>query len=159
MPLKIKKIAAFSLIELLIALVISVIVVSISYMILRIVVKNVDIIQTNYMQTNEMHLASEQLLVDFNRATQINLVAQDNMLHFQNPIEKILYTFEDSFLLRNNDTLLNKILDKRFFFLGKESTSGSIDAIKLYMEPESQNLTIFIAKENDAITKMQVNGN
>lgn len=144
-----KKIKAFTLSELLIVLVISSIAISLTFLILSMVQKQVKTITTNFTIKQNIQFVDRMLWKDFNQYS----VSYDNnkdMLILQSNIDSSSYQFYDTFILRKKDTLPIQILNKKLFLNGKEVQSGAIDALQLETNPVFGNTKLFIYKTQDA---------
>ncbi len=153
-----KKTAAFTLTEMLIVLAISAIVAGLAFAVLQFITKNLNSIQNNYSEITKIRLLEEQITVDFNKYHDINFDHNNRVLSLKNPIDSIFYSFDDSILLRNRDTLVHDAYSKDFFFAGDLIQSGKVDAIKIEFLNRKIDSFIFIFKENDATLYMAENG-
>lgn len=144
-----KKIKAFTLSELLVVLIISSIVISLAFLILSMVQKQVATIQKNVNIKQQIQFIDRMLWKDFNQYS-VSYNDKEDKLICTSPIDSLTYKFYDTFVLRNKDTLPIEILNKTLFLDGKEVSSGVIDAIQLETPPVFGNTEIFIFKSKDA---------
>lgn len=145
------KIAAFTLTEILVVLVISAIVVGMAFSVLDLVQKNMRAIKENYAATTELQHIRQQITIDFNRFHEVHYDKRLGELRLRNPNDSINYTFSEQFFLRNRDSVPVSVEEVEFFFLGNAVSEGKVDAVKLFLN-KSDNPFIFISKKNDAKT-------
>lgn len=144
-----KKIDAFTLSEMLVVLVISSIVISMAFLGLLLVQKQLKSIQDNLDNQQQMQFTERLLWRDFNSYSVRYLPAED-ILFFKNSTDSLSYIFDENFIIRNNDTLEIPIIEKQLFLDGLEVQSGVIDAIKIETYPIYRNKKLFIYKTKDA---------
>lgn len=144
-----KKVDSFTLSEMLVVLVVSSIVISITFLALSMVQKQVRIIRKNVNIKQELQFLERSLWGDFNSHKVEYLDKQDQLL-FTTSQGEIVYEFDDEYILKEQDTFLVKINDKRMYLDGQEVKSGVIDAIKLETFPIFGNTNVFIFKTKDA---------
>lgn len=154
---KLSKIPAFTLTELLVAMAIAAIVIGLASSILNLFFKNIQSIQSNYSDNTEINLLEQQLTVDFNKYHTIAHDYNTAILYLKNELDSISYSFQEGFILRNEDTILSKNYSKQLLYQGTTRIAGSIDALKL--EFEENNTFIFCYKENDAFDQLIIYGN
>ena len=144
-----RKIQAVTLSEMLIVLVVSSIVISLAFVTLTLVQKQVSSIKNNFHTRQETQFLERILWQDFNSHTvEFNKQSDTFLLH--NSIDSIQYKFNNTFVLRNNDTLEVQIQNKQLFLNGKTVTNGTIDAIKLETNVTFRNNKLFVYKVKDA---------
>lgn len=156
--MKIKKAASFTLTEMLVVLAISVIVAGLAFAVLQFVSKNLYNIQNNYSEATTTRLIEQQITVDFNKYHNISFNDNLNVLTLKNPLDSITYTFEDTILYRNSDTLIYGGYSKELFMTGSPIQSGKVDAIKITFLDRKTATSIFIYKDNDASFYLVENG-
>lgn len=153
------KLKSFTLAELLIVMIITAIVVSMAFSVLRLVQKQIHAIQTNFEKTSTLALFEQRLWQDFNEPHSIIYDSQKQVLIMTSEIDTVTYSFREKFTMRNLDTIKLKIIPNKIFFKGKEIKSGTIDAITLLAETELPDYQIFVSKKNDITLFMnQENG-
>ncbi len=152
-----KKIQAFTLSEILVVLILTVIVVSLAYSVLQLVQKQMYAIQGNLEKTSEINRLELALSLDFNRYQNIKYSSLDNTLRLSSPIDSIKYSFDQNKVIRAKDTFNIALDSKRLFLKGEETNNGDIDAIKLETSKETQQQPIFVFKQNDAVQFMNTN--
>ncbi|MCF6318181.1 MAG: prepilin-type N-terminal cleavage/methylation domain-containing protein [Proteobacteria bacterium] len=145
-----KKIAAFTLSEMIVVLILTSIVVGLAFSVLTLVQKHMHTIQNNFKQNTELNKLEQSLWLDFNRYSKINYDALENELRFATEIDSITYTFNNQYIVKDIDTFHIQINSKTLFFDGNFTEKGIIDAIKLETSKTFQNQKLFVFKQNDA---------
>lgn len=152
------KVPSFTLSELLVVMIITVIIVGIAFSVLNLVKKEIVFIEKNYSKKTVMLLFEQKLWQDFNQYQNITFHPEDNTIMMQSDIDTIMYRFSNDFIIRENDTLRSKIEIDKLYLEGKETKEGPIDAIALSGNKEIPEYTIFVFKENDATFFMNNDG-
>ncbi len=147
------KIKAFTLSEMMVAIVITLLVVGMAFSVLRLVQKQMTGIAFNLNKATQLDLLEQSLWLDFNRYEFIRL-ANDELL-FKNEIDSIKYEIMNNVVIKDIDTFSIKVNGFEKFLDGEKVNSGYIDAIKITASKESQNKTLFIYKNNDASLYMK----
>jgi len=147
--MRIKKISAFTLSELLVVLVISSIVISLTFVILGLVQKQIAVIQSNFKDQQEIQLIKRLLLRDINSHQAFYEAEKGELLLFSNR-DTIFYRLEKEYLVRLKDTMRLKVIEKQFFLDGEKVKKGWIDAIQLGFNQSYTSKKIFVFKANDA---------
>lgn len=148
------KIKAFTLSEMIIVLLITVIVVGLAFSVLNLVQKQMGGMSENYQHNTRLNLLQQALWIDFGTYANINYDQNSNVLRFTNELKYIDYIFENEWIIREKDTFHLKLANRQFYFDGTETTTGSVDAIKLITMPEKGDKTLFIHNENAAAEYM-----
>ncbi|MEO1548758.1 MAG: type II secretion system protein [Bacteroidota bacterium] len=151
-----QKIKAFTLSEMLVVLLITTIVVSMAFMVLRLVQQQMHAIQDNYAVSHQIHDIKQRLWMDFNRNDAIWFDAKTNQLLLNNPVRPQTYRFEDTRTIVENDTLSITIAKKQFYLFGAEVQNGPVDAMKLVIANGKRNHEVFVRKENAATAQMNL---
>ena len=145
-----KKTKAFTLTELLVVMVLSSIVISLTFLILSMVQKQSTIIRRSINRKNTVTKLDRILWQDFNETNTIERVSSNHILLY-NERDTISYDFQDKYTLRNTDSFHIVIPEKVFFLDGDlQSLTGYVDAIKLTIEHQSLQKTIFVFSNKDA---------
>jgi type II secretory pathway pseudopilin PulG len=148
------KLKAFTLSELIVVIMITVIVAGIAFSVLQLVQKQMFGIQTNFKHTTSVTLLEQSLAIDALRANHIQYDDLENTLYFISEIDTVSYSFDKTAVQKATDTFDVAVTDTKFYFEGVESNSNKIDAFKLTMAKEYKNASIFIYKRNTANTYM-----
>lgn len=144
-----KKISSFTLSEMLVVLVISAIVISLAITTLSLVQKQIRSISNNFEKNTEIHLLKRALAYDFN-AYDVKYNFKEKQLLCINPTDTIVYTFLNSYIIRNTDTLQIPITENTVYLDAQPIKESIIDALKLTLSKEFQNKEIFVFKQKDA---------
>ncbi len=144
-----KKNNAFTLTEILVVMVISSIVVSLAFVILTMVQKQVILIQGNITDKEQMKQLEKVLWKDLNEAN-IGVLASDNMLYFPKQNDTVRYIFSENFVVRTNDSFFIPIVEKVFFLDGQQTNKGFIDGIKLTTNKTYNSKIVFVYGAKDA---------
>ncbi|MEM7487373.1 MAG: hypothetical protein AAF348_19360 [Bacteroidota bacterium] len=148
-----KKIEAFTLSEMLVVLILTIIVVGLAFSVLGLVQKQMNDIQISYEDRAQDNLLQQALWIDFNSYSNIYLSPQEGALLLTNEIEKKEYRFREEYILNENDTIFTDFKINKAFFLGEEVNIGKVDALELINDAE-QVKTLFVYKRNTAMDFM-----
>jgi prepilin-type N-terminal cleavage/methylation domain-containing protein len=151
-----KRVASFTLTEVLVTMAISAIVLGLAFSIINYFSKNLQNISYNYSKSINFRLLEEQLILDFNKYHKINIV--NNKLSLKTPLDSITYSFFKDHIVRKNDTINITYNNVLFFFKGVEIKNGMVDALKINVDA-TYNSNIFVYKINDAYTYLKHYGN
>lgn len=144
------KIQAFTLSEMIVVIILTSIVVGMAFSVLSLVQKHMQGIQDNFNKNTQMNKLEQSLWIDFNRYSKIHYDELDEALVFKSEIDSTSYRFTQDYIIKDLDTFYIPIMNKMFFFDGKQTSKGQIDAIKLEASKSFQNQALFIFKQNDA---------
>lgn len=142
------KIKSFSLSEMIIVLLITIIVVGLAFSILQLVQKQMRGIGENYEINTEINLLRQALAIDFATYPYIMYNNITNTIRCENEMGYQDYVFEEQWVTRDRDTFKLKLINRTFYFDGLENTSGRIDALELETIKEQGNKVIFVHQEN-----------
>ncbi len=143
-----KKTKAFTLTELLVVMIVATIVVSMAFLALSMVKKQVGSIQKKMIHKEELKRFEKILWRDFNYYG-VGNYKTDNKLFFSNGLDAVEYKILENCILRNEDSIFITINAIDLFLDDKKVTTGNIDAIKIQTE-EIYNKNIFVFTEKDA---------
>ena len=149
------KVQSFTLSELLVVMIITVIVVGLAFSVLNLVQKQIHGIRKNFDKTTELALFEQQLYQDFNNSNSI--VYQENKIHITG-LDTVSYTVYGDYSLRNNDTIPLRLQIIRTYLSGKEVKKGNIDGLLLSAEQEIPDYSIFVSGERDASNLINQDG-
>jgi competence protein ComGC len=144
-----KKVTSFTLSELLVVLVISSIAVTLSFLALRNVQKQIKSINTVFEKQQKMNSLERIINADLNRFTGA-YDQKNNQLTFTSLKDTVRYNFKENHLFRNLDSIALKIKKTSFFLDGVEVTNGVIDAIEFSFENTYTQNNLFVYKRKDA---------
>jgi len=146
------KIQAFTLSEMMVAIVITLLVVGMAFSVLSLVQKHMNGISYNLNNSTRLDILEQALWIDFNRFEKVQY--KNDELVFKNEIDSIRYKIQDEKIIRTIDTFDIQLQNFELLFDGKKVNSGFINAVKLVTGNESQNKILFIYKKNDATLYM-----
>jgi hypothetical protein len=152
------KVKSFTLSELLVTMIITVIVVGLAFTVLDLVRKQIIAIQKNYNRTTELAFFKQRIWLDFNKNNDITYNAIENQVVLKSDFDTISYNFKDDIVIRNKDTLNTKVKIEKIFFKGIEIKQGIIDAISFLEEKEASDSKFIVFKNNDATFFMNQDG-
>ncbi|WP_350284659.1 hypothetical protein [uncultured Croceitalea sp.] len=152
--MKVKKLKAFTLSELLVVLLLTVVVVGLAFSVLNLVQQQMNGSRQNYQKTTELNLLKQALWRDFRTYQYLNFNMGDEHLHLSSAIDTVRYTFMEDYVVRQQDTFNIDLAAKTFYFDGTAVTDGMIDAIELETNKESGQKQVFVYRENAAIIYM-----
>lgn len=154
MQIRLKKIQAFTLSEMMVVLVITSIVVGMAFSVLQLVQHHMQGIQHNYGTHTQVNLLRQALWTDLNRFNHVYYDGNKQQLLLTNEMGTLSYRFEGSFVIRDRDTFRVKVAEKTFFFENREIVQGQLDAIRLRTTKELGEQGLFVFKENSASTHL-----
>jgi prepilin-type N-terminal cleavage/methylation domain-containing protein len=144
-----KKINAFTLSEMLVVLVVSSILISMAFVAVSMVQKQVYLIQKNLSKKQQLLFFEATLLRDFN-THRVFFIKEENSLLLKSGKDSISYTFFDDFVIRGTDTIKISFENKTLFLDGAMVTDGEIDAIALNLLSSYANAQLFLQKTKGA---------
>ncbi|MCK0160126.1 hypothetical protein [Allomuricauda sp. F6463D] len=144
-----KKIKAFTLHEMLVVLLITVLVVGMAYSVLRLVQTQMNGISSNYEEMTEVRLLKQRLWIDFNQYDRVWYNAANRELLLCNEISEVEYQFQKELVLKGQDTFHLKTKELLAYFEVGIINEGEIDAIDLYVGG-GNGTRLFVFKRNSA---------
>lgn len=141
------KIKAFTISEVVVVLILSVIIIGLAFSVLSLTQKHLSAIQNNFSQNTELNMLEQSLWIDFNRFSKIKFDELKNEMRFTNEIDSVSYQFKSDYIIKERDTFLVQFQEKVLFFDGLKVKAGEIDALKL---ETSKKQYLFVFKKNDA---------
>lgn len=149
------KLKSFTLSEMLVVMIITAIVVGMAFGVLSLVQKQIRNIQKNFGRTTELSLFEQRLWQDLNGYNSV--VFQNEGITMTSDIDTMQYSFKESFVLRNKDTIHAKVKLEKAYYEGAEVTSGVIDAVS-FLATELPDYKIFVSSQPDPTLKMNQDG-
>ncbi|WP_299334938.1 hypothetical protein [uncultured Psychroserpens sp.] len=143
---------AFTLNEIVIVMIISVIVIGLSFTVLSLVKKHMYAIEQNLYLNTEFNRLEQALWIDINNYRSIRY--SENTLSFESIIDSINYQFDSNCIIRDKDTFNIQLEAKRLYFNGSQITQGKVDGIQLLLAKQYKNQSLFVFKYNDALEFM-----
>lgn len=146
-----RKIKAFTLNEMLVVLLITVLVVGMAFSVLRLVQVQMHGISSNYEKNTELNLLRQSLWVDFNRFDRIWYDDREQKIVFENEVTKSSYQIVPEGVVKEKDTFWVPVPRWEVYFNGGTVGKGEIDAIDLYIGKEEEvGKRVFVFKRNAA---------
>lgn len=143
------KIPGYTLSEVLVVLVITAIVVGIAFSVLRLVVFQLHKIETAYTDRTEVAMFKQHLYTEVERAQRLFWNDTELILELESKTGSIIYEMGETVIIRDYDTITFGSIDYKGYLVGKEVTSGPIDAFKFTIKLRGQQVPIFIEKSVD----------
>tara|TARA_B100000780_G_C21125721_1_gene456736 strand:+ start:5645 stop:6118 length:474 start_codon:yes stop_codon:yes gene_type:complete len=151
-----KKIKAFTLGELLVVLVVSSIAITISFLALENVQKQLKSIQGVFETQQQINHLERSITTDLNRYTAVYNASKNNIV-FKDGNKTIQYQIRKDYILRNKDTIALSPKEITCYLNGKQVKNGTIDALEFsFSKTYSQN-GFFSYKIKDAAHYMNKN--
>lgn len=153
-----KRIPAFTLTEMLVVLAITAIIAGLAFAIITLFTKSMRSIENNYSRSTERSLFTDQLTVDFNRYPTIEFDPLARELIFKNPLDSVSYSWEENWVLRAGDTLIDIQTKLELYNRGDRIDAGITDGIKIRFGEKNNEDYIFIFQSKDAYSQIKENG-
>lgn len=130
-----RKIKAYSLTELLIAMVIIVLVMGFAFFTLNYLQQKVRV-YSNHLLAKLAYTTTERVIwQDIHQHSLAIVDQQQKQFLFSTPVETISYSFTEGSLSRNGQQLLETFYSLNFYFKGHEVKNGRFDAIEIELTP------------------------
>jgi len=152
--IKIGKVKAFALQEMIVVLLITTIVVGMAFSVLNLVQKQMGNIEGIYKVKLEANKLRQSLWIDFNRYSYVYFDQKKQLLYFSNEMEEKQYAIVNNQFVTEKDTFHIQLASKDFYFNNQTRFSGEIDAIELKTSKETGYQQIFVFKDNAPATYM-----
>ncbi len=147
--MKIKKVNAFTLTEMLVVIVVASLVISMTFLVLSMVRKQVIGIQNSYQNQQQVHFFETALLRDLNNYN-VSYIPTKKQLLLERSKDSIAYRFYSDYVLRGKDTLWVAIKNKKLFLDGTEVEKNNVNALEIEFTEVYGNKKIFVFSTNDA---------
>ncbi|MFS4469624.1 type II secretion system protein J [Maribacter sp. 2210JD10-5] len=157
MSIKTKKVRAFTLSEMIVVLLLTAIVVGISFSVLNLVQRQMGSIENIYEVKSEANNLRQSLWMDFSTHSYIFYDAKNKQLNVSNELGSKQYAFTGNLLIKEKDTFNIKVESLQFYFDNEPIEHGELDAIELVTSKETGNQRIFVYKDNSTATYMNRN--
>jgi hypothetical protein len=149
------KLKSFTLSEMMVVLVITVIVVGLTFSVLNLIQKQMWIVERNFEEGTQANLLRQSLWIDFSRFPELNYNSELDILEAATPLESVSYKFDEKWIIKEQDTFFLQLKQKTFYFDGKLKTSGAIDAVELNFLQDKKENTIMVFQRNTASEYMR----
>jgi type II secretory pathway pseudopilin PulG len=147
--MKPNKVKSFTLAEMLVVLVVASIVISMAFLVLNMVRKQVSSIQQNYNKKQLVNTFETFMSRDFNN----NIASYDSVkeqLVLSSPKDSIVYLIKATYVIREKDTFAISIKNKKLFLEGNEVKNNRIDALEINLDLRFSNKKLFFFQHLDA---------
>lgn len=142
------KVESFTLSEMLVVMIITLIVVGIAFSVLSLVQRQIRLIEKNFQKTTDLSLFEQRLNQDFNEHNKTVYSGTSLMLY--SDIDTLKYSFNAEHTLRDNDTLRIKLEITSAYYMGTMVKQGLVDGISISGEKELPDYFIFASTRHDA---------
>ncbi|UJH68669.1 hypothetical protein [Allomuricauda sp. SCSIO 65647] len=151
---RVTKIAAFTLSEMLVVLLLTTVVVGMAFAVLNLVQRQMQGIDGNYEQNTEFNLLRQSLWFDFNQYDGVWYDAKKSELVFANELYETVYGLHEAYIVKQQDTFFVEVAKREFFFKGQEQLSGEIDALGFGLSKKNGSQQLFVFKKNAATSHL-----
>ena len=151
--IRIRKIRAYTLTEVLIVLALTAVVAALSFSALGFVKRSLSLIDSNYSFANDYRNLERDLTLDLNSAWDVRAITK-GQLKLENPVNTISYKIESGHLIKNQDTIYSGSIDWTLFYKGAKTISGPVDALKLTFS-EGNPSGLFVSKTQSTKDKLE----
>ncbi len=148
-----KKVQAFTLSEMLVVLLITLIVVGLAFTVLNLVQKQMGSLRNGFEDASERTRFKQVLWKDFRTYSRVYYQESANQLICENPKETIIYQFQEKLVIRAMDSFAVDVKSKTGYFLGASIVSGELDALQLEMNDPGKS-SFLVYKTNTAESYM-----
>lgn len=143
------KVKAFTLSEMLVVLLLTIIVVGLAFTVLNLVQKQMGDIQIGFEGNSEKNRLKQVLWRDFRTYSRVYYNSDANQLICENPRERVSYEFQENHVIRALDSFNVNIKSTSGYFIGKNIVSGEVDALELELD-DAKETSMLIYKINTA---------
>ena len=155
MPNKLK---SFTIAELLVTMIITVIVVGMAFAVLRYVNQTIYKIEKNYKRINDLLLFEERLALDMSNAGIVIVERSRNRVYMINEISTTRYQFGKAFVLRNSQKIDLTLEISEVYLNGQSSLKDTITGISVNCGREFPDYNIHVSRSNDCSVQMNQDG-
>ena len=148
------KIRGFTLSEMLVVILITVVVVGLGFSMLNLVQKEMRNVRENLSERSIKNELRQALWSDFRTFPTLYFDQNRQLLICASPIAQVDYKFQKEHVIRDLDTFAVAVKNKSMYFSGQEVLSGKLDAIQLEFEGE-EHMAMMIYKINAAEAFME----
>ncbi len=150
MPVSHLKIKAFTLSEMLVVLLITTLVVGLSFGVLQLVQKQMHGMSGHYETHTQINRLKQSLWIDFNSSDRAYFNPQTSQLYFNDPIRAKGYYFMQDRVIGIRDTFFLGDFSYEFFFENQAPVNVEVDALSIEIMNEGATQKIFVYKRNAA---------
>lgn len=140
------KVKSFTVAEMLVVMAISGVLILIALSALRLTQRHMNKLSENMERNEQLYALERMLWQDFNRYSLFYDDKQELLLG-HSPTDSVRYTFYDSYILRNTDTIPIAIPEKSLFLNAEKVNAGQVDALELVLDERGSMLFCFQEKD------------
>jgi hypothetical protein len=145
------KIKAFTLGELLIVLILTVIAVGIAFSVLRLITYQLGTVKSIYKEQNMIYHFKQQLRYDFDRAIGLYHDVEDEKIYVYTANDTIGYEFSEKQIFRKNVKTSFESVSFMGYSFGNEKEGGQLDAVQFRISINKREISVF-ARINSSAT-------
>ena len=142
------KIKAFTLTEIIVVMIISTMVISLAFAVLKMVHKQTNSIKKIIKMKENIQVLERLFWKDFNEFGSAEL--KGNQLFFTNLVDSVSYKLDNKMIIRNNDSIHLVELSSIFYLDGEINKQGAVDAIKVNFKKPFSGSDLFVFGHKDA---------
>ncbi|WP_437368402.1 PulJ/GspJ family protein [Maribacter litoralis] len=151
MKIKLKKIKAFSLQEMMVVLAITTVVVGMAFAVLNLVQRQMGSIETIYAIKTDINQLRQSLWIDFSRYDYIAVDQKSNKIMLSNELERRQYEIINGNSIRT-ENLEMEFESIAYYFDNQKVVQGEIDAISIITSKDTGYQEVFVFKQNTPVT-------
>ncbi|NAY93520.1 hypothetical protein GTQ34_16555 [Muricauda sp. JGD-17] len=148
--IRFQRLKAFTLSEILVVLVVTIVVVGLAFSVLDLVQKQMWGIQKNYKEESIDNSLQQALWIDFHLYSKIEYSSINSILELKHEMGSTKYEFHKDYVVKDRDTFYSEFKVHKVYFQGNEIEEGIIDAVKLTKTGDEINKKLFVFRNNDA---------
>ncbi len=149
--IKLKKIKAFSLQEMMVVLAITTVVVGMAFAVLNLVQRQMGSIETIYAIKTDINQLRQSLWIDFSRYDYIAVDQKSNKIMLSNELERRQYEIINGNSIRT-ENLEMEFESIAYYFDNQKVVQGEIDAISIITSKDTGYQEVFVFKQNTPVT-------
>ena len=142
------KIKAFTLTEIMVVMIISSMVISLAFTVLKLVYKQTSMIKKTIEMKHNIQVLERLFWKDFNDFGVAEL--KEDRLFFKSPMDSVFYKISDNMMIRNNDSIYLVDFSSVFYLDGVINKKGKVDAVKINFEESFSGSDLFVFGYKDA---------
>lgn len=137
------KITAFSLSELLIAILIAIIVMGFAFFTLRFVHQKFDLFTDRILTNTSFARIEKNIWQDIHHFPSVELDHENQLIRFSSPLERVDYHYSNTHIERGGQLILTSPNSLLFYYKGVLVNAGPIDAFELIIYTQEKSLSLF----------------
>ena len=146
-----KKIPSYTISEMIVTLIVTIVVVGIAFSVLSLVQGHMKDIELNYEDKTELNKFKQSLWIDFYQNEKVSFSAAENEILFMNPIKgEKRYKVLSTAINTTKDTFNLTVKEISAMFEGKLLNRGEIDALNIVIDDKGFERNIWVYKNTVA---------